>query len=86
MKPFDVEAVRERFPIFQKQIYINSCSQGALSIDVRQAYDHNTCAIGPNDAFSGGAEREHGAGRRRPGLRLANRAHRLGRYGPEFTQ
>ncbi|MEZ4863660.1 MAG: aminotransferase class V-fold PLP-dependent enzyme [Caldilineaceae bacterium] len=31
-------SLRERFPIFQKKSYINSCSQGALSIDVQLAY------------------------------------------------
>jgi len=32
-------SIRHRFPIFQnKIIYLNSCSQGALSIDVQQAY------------------------------------------------
>src|SRR5215212_4662096 len=31
-------SLRERFPIFQKKIYLNSCSQGALSIDVQLAY------------------------------------------------
>jgi selenocysteine lyase/cysteine desulfurase len=31
--------MRERFPIFEKKVYLNSCSQGALSLDVRQAYD-----------------------------------------------
>jgi selenocysteine lyase/cysteine desulfurase len=30
---------RHRFPIFERQIYINSCSQGALSDAVRAAYD-----------------------------------------------
>lgn len=30
--------IRKRFPIFQKKIYLNSCSQGALSVDVKQAY------------------------------------------------
>ena len=30
--------MRDRFPIFQKKTYFNSCSQGALSIDVQQAY------------------------------------------------
>ncbi len=30
--------VRERFPIFEHTTYVNSCSQGALSIDVREAY------------------------------------------------
>jgi selenocysteine lyase/cysteine desulfurase len=31
--------LRGRFPIFQTKIYFNSCSQGALSTDVRQAYE-----------------------------------------------
>ncbi len=43
MKQLDVEAIRERFPIFQKQVYINSCSQGALSVDVRGAYEKYLC-------------------------------------------
>ena len=43
MRRIDVETIRERFPIFQKQVYINSCSQGALSVDVRQAYDQYLC-------------------------------------------
>jgi len=30
--------MRDRFPILQKKTYFNSCSQGALSIDVQQAY------------------------------------------------
>jgi len=30
---------RERFPIFERLTYINSCSQGALSDSVRAAYD-----------------------------------------------
>jgi selenocysteine lyase/cysteine desulfurase len=30
---------RHRFPIFEKRVYINSCSQGALSDHVREAYD-----------------------------------------------
>ena len=30
---------RSRFPIFERLVYINSCSQGALSDDVRDAYD-----------------------------------------------
>ncbi|MBI3242112.1 MAG: aminotransferase class V-fold PLP-dependent enzyme [Chloroflexi bacterium] len=29
---------REKFPIFQKKTYLNSCSQGALSTDVQSAY------------------------------------------------
>jgi len=32
-------AVRGRFPIFEHTTYANSCSQGALSIDVREAYE-----------------------------------------------
>src|SRR5258706_5400837 len=43
MKRIDVGAVRERFPIFEKQVYINSCSQGALSLDVKQAYEQYLC-------------------------------------------
>lgn len=31
-------ALRERFPIFQKKTYLNSCSQGALSLDGQLAY------------------------------------------------
>jgi selenocysteine lyase/cysteine desulfurase len=31
--------VRHRFPIFERRVYINSCSQGALSDAVRGAYD-----------------------------------------------
>jgi len=31
--------VRSRFPIFEHTIYANSCSQGALSVDVRRAYE-----------------------------------------------
>lgn len=30
--------MRERFPILKNQIYMNSCSQGALSVDVKDAY------------------------------------------------
>ena len=32
-------AIRERFPIFEHTTYANSCSQGALSTDVRKAYE-----------------------------------------------
>ena len=35
----DVFACRTRFPIFERLVYINSCSQGALSDSVRAAYD-----------------------------------------------
>ena len=34
-----VREFRERFPIFERLVYINSCSQGALSDSVRAAYD-----------------------------------------------
>ncbi len=34
----DIAAVRRRFPIFERQVYINSCSQGALSDAVRESY------------------------------------------------
>jgi selenocysteine lyase/cysteine desulfurase len=34
---------RERFPILQKKTYLNSCSQGALSVDVQQAYQQYLC-------------------------------------------
>ncbi len=30
--------IRNRFPIFKNKIYMNSCSQGALSLDVQDAY------------------------------------------------
>ncbi len=33
------ERCRHRFPIFEHQVYINSCSQGALSDAVRSAYE-----------------------------------------------
>ena len=30
--------LRDQFPIFQHKVYLNSCSQGALSHRVRQSY------------------------------------------------
>ena len=33
------EAVRGRFPVFRDKVYVNSCSQGALSDAVRAAYE-----------------------------------------------
>ncbi len=33
------ERIRHRFPIFERRLYINSCSQGALSDSVRAAYE-----------------------------------------------
>jgi selenocysteine lyase/cysteine desulfurase len=35
----DFGSFRARFPVFKHATYVNSCSQGALSIDVRQAYE-----------------------------------------------
>jgi selenocysteine lyase/cysteine desulfurase len=32
------DRIRHRFPIFERLVYINSCSQGALSDSVREAY------------------------------------------------
>lgn len=34
----EVAALRRRFPVFQKKIYLNSCSQGALSDSVEAAF------------------------------------------------
>src|SRR3954463_12145405 len=31
--------IRHRFPIFERLVYVNSCSQGALSDAVRRAYE-----------------------------------------------
>jgi selenocysteine lyase/cysteine desulfurase len=36
LKDSQVTKIRSRFPIFQRKIYLNSCSQGALSHDVEQ--------------------------------------------------
>jgi selenocysteine lyase/cysteine desulfurase len=33
------EAIRGRFPVFEDKVYVNSCSQGALSDAVRGAYE-----------------------------------------------
>lgn len=33
------EAIRSRFPVFREKVYVNSCSQGALSDAVRAAYE-----------------------------------------------
>jgi selenocysteine lyase/cysteine desulfurase len=33
-----MKSIRDRFPIFKHKIYMNSCSQGALSLDVQDAY------------------------------------------------
>lgn len=36
---WDASAVRARFPIFERLVYVNSCSQGALSDAVRRSYE-----------------------------------------------
>src|SRR2546423_12100016 len=33
------QRIRHRFPIFRERVYVNSCSQGALSDAVRDAYE-----------------------------------------------
>jgi selenocysteine lyase/cysteine desulfurase len=33
------ESIRDRFPLLQRAVYTNSCSQGALSNEVRDAYE-----------------------------------------------
>src|SRR5438874_6307908 len=33
------DRIRHRFPIFRSRLYINSCSQGALSDAVRESYE-----------------------------------------------
>lgn len=33
------ESIRDRFPVFDRVTYVNSCSQGALSDSVRRAYE-----------------------------------------------
>ena len=33
------DSIRDRFPLLKEAVYTNSCSQGALSVDVRAAYD-----------------------------------------------
>src|SRR5262249_15508611 len=35
--PLTADQFRARFPIFASRVYVNSCSQGALSIDVEQS-------------------------------------------------
>jgi len=32
------DSIRDRFPLLQHAVYLNSCSQGALSVQVREAY------------------------------------------------
>ncbi len=44
------EAVRHRFPVFREKVYVNSCSQGALSDVVRAAYDEYLAGWDENGA------------------------------------
>ena len=44
------EAVRGEFPIFERKIYLNSCSQGALSHRVRAAYEEYLAGWDENGA------------------------------------
>jgi len=48
------EAIRGRFPVFRDKVYVNSCSQGALSDAVRAAYEEYLAGWDEN-----GAEWEH---------------------------
>jgi hypothetical protein len=48
------EAIRGRFPVFRDKVYVNSCSQGALSDSVRAAYEEYLDGWDEN-----GAEWEH---------------------------
>lgn len=36
---------RNRFPIFRHKVYMNSCSQGALSVEVRRSYEDYMCDL-----------------------------------------
>jgi selenocysteine lyase/cysteine desulfurase len=47
-------AIRGRFPVFRDKVYVNSCSQGALSDAVRAAYEEYLAGWDEN-----GAEWEH---------------------------
>ena len=44
------KAVRGRFPVFERKVYLNSCSQGALSNDVRAAYEEYLAGWDANGA------------------------------------
>ena len=39
LTPARVQEIRSRFPVFREKIYLNSCSQGALSDAVRSGFD-----------------------------------------------
>ena len=44
------EAVRGRCPVFERKVYVNSCSQGALSNEVRAAYEEYLAGWDENGA------------------------------------
>ena len=50
LKPVTGEAIRSEFPIFERKIYLNSCSQGALSHRVRAAYEEYLAGWDENGA------------------------------------
>ena len=80
--------IRHRFPVFEQRVYINSCSQGALSDSVRAAYDALPRRLGRarravgvlGRAARGGARQHSRAGQRRRGR---DRGHDLGLGGRE---
>ena len=65
---------RHRFPIFERLVYVNSCSQGALSDAVRAAYDDYLTRLGRARRAVGLLGRAH-RGRAR-GVRPARRRRR----------
>ena len=61
MTALTLDQFRARFPIFDRRIYVNSCSQGALSLEVEQAMSAFTDSWrergSPWDAWVGEVER-----------------------------
>jgi len=39
LSPSHIKQIRSRFPVFRNKVYLNSCSQGALSDAVRQSFN-----------------------------------------------
>ena len=60
--------IRHRFPIFERLVYVNSCSQGALSDAVRDAVRRLPAGLGREGSAVGllGGARRDGAGRASP--------------------
>ena len=82
-----LDEFRSRFPILKRRVYVNSCSQGALSTDVDEAMRaylsrgtssarRGRCGWSRSSAFARGSPPSIGAGRRRD--RGDCRAHRPG--------